>query len=352
MIECVFTFDYEIYGNGRGSLRDLVYEPAERLRAVFRKWDVPLVLFVEAAEMEIIGSRGADPAIGLVERQIREFHAAGSEIGLHLHPQWYNARHEGDRWQLDLEEYNLCLLSADRIDRIVERAIAYLRRVLGESEYTPSSFRAGNWLLQPTGAVSRPLAAHGLKVDSSVFKGGRQNRYRLDYRRSLRNGYFWSFSQDVNVPDSGGVLLEIPTFSRMVPLWRMFTSKRIGLQNKAPADPARTEGGISRLKDYARLSYPMKLDFCRLSVTEMTGMLERERRLDRDDPGVYRPIVAIGHTKDLLDVETIDAFLSYLQRNSIPVTTLRESYEKIMGPAGRSGGPSLPAGAGMPTRPE
>jgi len=352
MIECVFTVDYEIYGNGRGSLRDLVYEPAERLRAVFRKWDVPLVVFVEAAEMEIIGSRGADPAIGLVERQIREFHMAGSEIGLHLHSQWYNARYENARWQLDPEEYNLCVLPSDRIDRIVEQAIAYLRRVLAESDFTPSSFRAGNWLLQPTGAVSRSLAAHGLKIDSSVFKGGRQHRHRLDYRRSRRNGYHWTFSQDVNIPDSRGVLLEIPTFSRMVPIWRMFTSKRIGLQKKAPADPARTEGGISRLRDYARLSYPMKFDFCRLSATEMTGMLERERRLDRDDPGVYRPIVAIGHTKDLLDVETVDAFLSYLQRNSIPVTTLRKSWEKIMGPLGRSGGPSLPARPGMPSRPE
>ena len=31
MIECIFTLDYEIYGNGTGALKDLVYEPAERL---------------------------------------------------------------------------------------------------------------------------------------------------------------------------------------------------------------------------------------------------------------------------------------------------------------------------------
>ena len=28
MIECIFTIDYEIYGNGEGSLQQLVYEPA------------------------------------------------------------------------------------------------------------------------------------------------------------------------------------------------------------------------------------------------------------------------------------------------------------------------------------
>src|SRR4051812_4633060 len=40
MIECIFTIDYEIYGNGTGSLRDLVLEPAARLADLFRLHDV------------------------------------------------------------------------------------------------------------------------------------------------------------------------------------------------------------------------------------------------------------------------------------------------------------------------
>ena len=35
MIECIFTIDYEIYGNGQGSLKELVYDPMERLLAIF-----------------------------------------------------------------------------------------------------------------------------------------------------------------------------------------------------------------------------------------------------------------------------------------------------------------------------
>jgi len=30
MIDCIFTIDYEIYGNGEGSLRELVYEPTQK----------------------------------------------------------------------------------------------------------------------------------------------------------------------------------------------------------------------------------------------------------------------------------------------------------------------------------
>ena len=54
MIECIFTIDYEIYGNGEGSLRELVYEPAEKLKDIFLKHNVRFVNFVEAAEFEMI----------------------------------------------------------------------------------------------------------------------------------------------------------------------------------------------------------------------------------------------------------------------------------------------------------
>ena len=60
MIECIFTIDYEIYGNGEGSLRDLVYEPAERLMAIFQKWGARFVAFIEVAELEMIEANKTD----------------------------------------------------------------------------------------------------------------------------------------------------------------------------------------------------------------------------------------------------------------------------------------------------
>jgi len=335
MIECIFTVDYEIYGNGRGSLRELVYEPAEKLKAVFRKWNARCVVFVEAAELEAIGAAGTDPAIGLVERQIREFREEGFEIALHVHPQWCQARYEEGHWLLDDDEYNLCLLPADRIDRIIDRAIAYLRKVLGAPGYTPLSFRAGNWLLQPTAAIAKSLAGQGIKIDSSVFKGGRQHLYGLDYRRSLKNGYYWPFSEDVNVPDSRGLLLEMPTFTRMVPAWQMFTAKRLGLRQKGPSPAPQRRQKLVRLRDFARLRHPMKLDFCRLTAAEMIHMFDREIEEDRRNPAPFRPLVAIGHTKDLADLETIESSLACLQSHGVPVSTFADAHDKIMRRNGR-----------------
>ena len=67
MIHIIFTIDYEIFGNGEGSLRELVYEPAEKLMALFRKWNARFVVFVEVAELEVMEAEGTDPAIGVVK---------------------------------------------------------------------------------------------------------------------------------------------------------------------------------------------------------------------------------------------------------------------------------------------
>ena len=101
MIECIFTIDYEIYGNGQGFLKELVYEPAEKLMAIFRKYQTRFVVFVEVSELEMLESKGTDTAIDQVKHQIRDLYEDGFELGLHLHPQWYNARHEDGTWFLD-----------------------------------------------------------------------------------------------------------------------------------------------------------------------------------------------------------------------------------------------------------
>jgi hypothetical protein len=328
MIECIFTIDYEIYGNGEGSLRELVYEPAERLMAAFRKWRARFVVFVELAELEMIEAKGTDQAIHLVNRQIRDFHGDGFELGLHLHPQWYNARFKNGRWLLDNSEYNLCTLPRERIAQIVERSIVFLRHVLGASGFTPVSFRAGNWLFQPTRATANVLAERGIKVDSSVFKGGLRHQHKLDYRRALRNGDYWRFTDQVDVPDPKGVLLELPIHTQMVPFWKMLRTKRIGLERKGFSIAQTGKKRLYRLLDYLRFWYPLKFDFCRMTRDELTFMMDRVIRADRKNPSSYKPVVAIGHTKELVDFDSVEYLLSYLKERGINVSTLAKVYSK------------------------
>jgi hypothetical protein len=199
---------------------------------------------------------------------------------------------------------------------------------LGVADFTPLSFRAGNWLFQPTQEAAKVLADRGIKVDSSVFKGGLQHQHRLDYRQTLRNGYYWRFMNDTNVPDAEGALLELPIRTQMMPTWKMLTTKRIGLQRKGSSRNGSGEKKLYRLLDFLRLWSPLKFDFCRMTIDELTRMTDAVIREDEENPTLFRPIVAIGHTKDLIDFETVESFLSYLGKKRIRVSTFEEVYPK------------------------
>jgi peptidoglycan/xylan/chitin deacetylase (PgdA/CDA1 family) len=320
MIECVFTLDYEIYGNGEGSLRNLVLDPTRQLAELFREFEAPFVVFTEAMELAKMEEAKSDPDTVGVRTQLRELRATGHEIALHLHPWWANARYEGGQWRFDWSERSICKLPPDRVEAIVSGAIRYLREGLEDPGFVPVSFRSGLWAMQPTHVIADVLARHGVRVDSSVFKGGRVHELGLDYRPAVKNDGFWRFGDDVNVPDSQGALWEIPIHTQMVPFWQMLGRKRLKLQHKM-----RSAGRGTRLprrwRDFLRFRYPRKLDFCRMTFEEMREAVEAvlsESQLSREKPSV---LVLIGHSKDFVDSAAVRHFLRFLQERSIRVTT-------------------------------
>lgn len=320
MIECVFTLDYEIYGNGEGSLRDLVLDPTRRLAELFQEFGALFVVFAEAVEFARMEETQSDPDTARVRAQLRELRAAGHEIALHLHPWWANARYEDGHWRLDWSERNICALEPDRVEAIVSGAICYLRDGLDDPRFTPLSFRSGLWVMQPTAVIANVLARHGIRVDSSVFKGGRVHRLGLDYRPALGNGGFWRFGTDVNVPDPHGTLWEIPIHAQMVPFWEMLGRKRLKLQKKVPSASQGTPLP-RRWRDFFRFRYPRKLDFCRMTFEEMREAIEGVLEEGQVRRGERRLVVAIGHSKDFVDSEAIRRFLDFLQQRAVAMTT-------------------------------
>jgi hypothetical protein len=324
MIKCIFTLDYEIYGNGVGSLRNLVLDPTQRLADVFYEFGAPFVVFAEAVEFRKMEEAQCDPDTAGVRAQMRELRAAGHEIALHLHPWWANARYEGGRWHLDWSERNICALQPERIEAIVSEAIRYLRDSLNDPHFTPLSFRSGLWVMQPTPVIAKVLARHGVEVDSSLFKGGRVRGLGFDYRPATANGSSWLFSDDVNMPDPHGTLLEIPIRTQMVPFWRMLSGKRLKLHSKTRRA---SEGSPlpGNWRDFVRLRYPRKLDFCRMTFAEMreavTEVLEEEQRRKE-----HSAIVAIGHSKDFVDPDAIRSLLAFLQERGVAVTTFSRMF--------------------------
>jgi hypothetical protein len=272
----------------------------------------------------------------MVKEQVWQLRREVFEIGLHLHPQWYNARRENGTWVLDDSEYNLCTLKRERIEWMVRKGIGYLRGILKEPGFTPLSFRAGNWLLQPSHTATAVLAEQGIRLDSSVFKGGLQRGRGLDYRPALKNGYYWTFQHDVNAEEPEGRLLEIPIHTRLVPCWRMITPKRLALQRKGKvlarkSAPPSLRQRASRICDLLRFRYPLKFDFCRMTLEELQASIKDMIREDQKSPALLKPLVAIGHTKDLHEFETVARFLSYLKDQEIKVSTFEEVFGRCRG---------------------
>jgi predicted hydrocarbon binding protein len=115
----------------------------------------------------------------------------------------------------------------------------------------------------------------------------------------------------------------------MVPTWQMATSKRVGFAKNGSFAPGGWAGKKNRIRDLLRFRYPRKFDFCRMTLDEMKVMLDRVIREDKQQPQVYRPLVAIGHTKDLTDPETVEEFLRYLNEQQIGVGTFESIYSKL-----------------------
>ena len=174
------------------------------------------------------------------------------------------------------------------------------------------------------------MSERGIKIDSSVFKGGLQRNHKLDYRPALKNGSYWPFSDDANEPDPDGAWIEVPIHSEMVPAWRMTTSKRMSFGGNVGMAGQSAKRKLNRALDFLRFRYPLKFDFCRMTLAELTSMIDRVMREDQKTPDVYRPLVAIGHTKDLTDPQTVDAFLSFLKSRGVAITTFEGAYPKLL----------------------
>jgi hypothetical protein len=65
-----------------------------------------------------------------------------------------------------------------------------------------------------------------------------------------------------------------------------------------------------------------------MSLKELTEMMDKLIHEDQGNPSIFRPVVAIGHTKDFIDFEVVEEFMNYLRARCIPVSTFTELYHR------------------------
>lgn len=310
MIGLIFTLDYEIYGTGVGDFSSLMIDPTNVLLDMCDKYGAKITIMAEVAEIMALKKNGSfSTTVDAIEKQLKRAIKGGHDVQLHLHPGWFNSTFDGKQWRLDFDEYALVGLSQEKIGGYIRQGKEYLENLLRpvNPEYQCIAYRAGNWLMQPSDKIIAALEEHGIKYDTSVFKGGHSaaGHYEIDYRNACSDIHPWQVKPtDINQRADRTGLIEVPILCKEVFVSSMITLKRLILQYKVRTnskldEPVKSDSqlGSGKSEVKKKFFFSKKFDFCRLTFREMKTFTEYAEEQSQSVGGML-PVVAIGHSTE------------------------------------------------------
>ena len=314
----VITLDYEIYfGASSGTAERTLLQPTEALMQLARRHAVPLVVFVDAMWLLRLREEAPRHAALMAEhyrvsQQLENLVRAGHELQLHIHPHWQDTAWTDAGWKMDLGRYRIHAFSDAEIHDMVNRGTQALRAIAGNDAVR--AFRAGGWCIQPFDRLRRPLLDAGIRIDSTVFRGGSQHSDSHDYDFTAAPALSrWQFENDPLQAQPGGSFLEVPIASHRVSpwwFWRQGLVRQLGLRSR------RALGAGAAVKP-SRADLLRKLTQATTSVVSLdgakAGFLETARQHYRR--AGLEDFVVIGHPKAVTrhSLQLLDRFLGRRQ---------------------------------------
>lgn len=230
------SLDYEIFfGSEPGSVEKNLIEPTEAIAAVARTRGARLSLFVDAGflvrlEEHSVGSAEVSRQRSAIRRQLDSLLQEGHELQLHIHPHWEDSYWTDQGWVIDTTRYRLLDFDPVAMRSVMSRYHEALSHVADAREII--AFRAGGWVMQPFAAIGDALYELGIRIDSTVFPGGKADSatHWFDFTDAPDLSR-WRFDSDPLVPNDHGRFLEVPIASyRPGPLffWEMVLAKAAG----------------------------------------------------------------------------------------------------------------------------
>ncbi len=317
--------DYELFfGKNAGTVAKCMIEPVEALLSIVDRYDVKLVLFVDAGFVVKLKEESAK-FVSLaddykkIKQQLQLLKAQGHDVQLHIHPHWEDSIFDGEQWVIDTRRYKLQDFSPKDVENLVCKYKQALTEIVGDSVF---AYRAGGWCIQPFSSISAALENNGIWLDSTVYHQGISDDPQrwFDFSKAP-NKASWRFSLDPAEPSSDGKFIEIPiTACRISPLffWRMLLIKKLGgSSHRAFGDGASMTYGYQYYID--RLTRPTS------SVVSVDGLksafLEKAYRQFLASGGEIFNVM--GHPKALTPyaLRQLDLFLS--RRNGLESVTFQ-----------------------------
>jgi peptidoglycan/xylan/chitin deacetylase (PgdA/CDA1 family) len=300
------------------------------LRDLAKRTGIKLVFFIDTGYLKkLIQYKDQFPKVkhehDLVVDQIKSLVAEGHDCQLHIHPHWEDSTHNGANWAMNTNRYKLADFSDEEIERIV---LEYQQILKGITQKNVNIYRAGGWCLQPFSRIQKSFEKAGLKLDSSVFPGGKftSGNYYYDFTHAPEKS-IWNFSNDLCVEDPEGPFLEYPISSykySSVFFWKLFLNGRIDPKNHKPIGdgfPMPAPGQRMKMLTGGML---LSASCDGYFVTKLNAVLKQNQSLG------YSEMVVLGHPKacTLFALKKLEEFI-IKHKNKHSFSTFTEMLDAL-----------------------
>lgn len=333
----IFTTDYEIFGNGSGSVEKCMIAPTDRMATMLEKYGATLTLFVDvceywAFEKEYEKGLLKQDWAGMIRAQLQDLARRGHNVQLHFHPQWIDYSFDGNTWSLNYDLWRLGRLkyeNAENPEQGLKHLFAKGKKTLEDivkpvdPDYRCHIFRAGAWSMQPEADALRAMIENGFDIDSTVAPGlAFQDDFTFyDFRKSPESGS-WGISDNLTIEDTEGAILEIPIFTTEISL--IDKAKFLGLKKsrKVAMKPEGCSGISLATQGKGKLSKVMELVSEKrkmftfgdgICAEEMIFYTERAIKKCERLGSSKLPLVAISHPKTFANEDEFDKFLQWCE---------------------------------------
>lgn len=230
----------------------------------------------------------------MVIDQIKSLVAEGHDCQLHIHPHWEDSIHNGTDWVMNTKRYKLVDFSDEEIEKIV---LEY-QQILKEITQKPVNiYRAGGWCLQPFSRIQKAFEKANLKLDSSVFAGGKftSGNYFYDFKKTPQKS-IWKFSNDLCVENPNGPFLEYPISSfkySSIFFWKLFLNGRLDPKNHKPIGDGFPMPAPGQRKKMLTSGMLLSASCDGYFATKLDVVLKQNQKRG------YNEMVVLGHPKAL-----------------------------------------------------
>ncbi|MEX1003505.1 MAG: polysaccharide deacetylase family protein [Crocinitomicaceae bacterium] len=311
-MDIFLTYDYELFfGHPTGTVEKCILEPTEKLREIAQKTGVKMVFFIDTGYLKKLQKFAPEhqkvaKELQAVTSQIQQLVQDGHDCQLHIHPHWEDCSHDGNNWKMVTDRYKLTDFSDSEIEEIVLNHKKILEAMTGKKV---TAFRAGGWCLQPFDRIRPSFEKAGIKLDSTVFPGGKftAGNYFYDFTHTV-NKSKWRFSNDLTKEDPQGRFWEYPIANyHYTPLffWRLFMLGRINPKDHKPMGDGYPMSSPGLRKKMLSQGMNLCASVDGYFVTKLDKILER-----RTAKG-FNEMVILGHPKacTLFALEELEDFI-------------------------------------------